>query len=412
MKPTFRKNNLRARAFELCSQALMLASAFLVCLWMISGAKADEPNNLAEIKSEVSGDTRRIDIVFSRDLAADSVKTNYERDFLQFSIGHVTAFPARTVATGSGLVPKVYAYQYQPDLARARVYLTGDTRDYRDAISWKVEGARIRVVFDKAKLEEARAQRRPAASMVRTATDQVSSTTSSTEKSALTTEEEQLLKRMTDRLEQKAPATSVANSGGAASLAPTKAPVAAPAPAPAEDPLFAGMKKEPKRGEGGAAKSAGAGLAKVVLNLFLVLGLIGGIAWAFRKFVLKRGLGIGQGGKAIRVLSTFTLAPGKQITVVKVAEEYLVLGVAGNNISLISTLDRASGIEKYFGGGRGDALSEDRFAAALDDSIAAFADEAAETPVSPAAAPSAPETAAVSVRASIKDRLRGFKQLT
>lgn len=84
---------------------------------------------------------------------------------------------------------------------------------------------------------------------------------------------------------------------------------------------------------------------KMVMTLSLVLGLIFLLFFGFKKFVLKN-TAFGGGGKLIRVLNTSFLAPKKNITMVEVAGEILVLGISDQNISLLTTIREPGRIEE------------------------------------------------------------------
>lgn len=84
---------------------------------------------------------------------------------------------------------------------------------------------------------------------------------------------------------------------------------------------------------------------RMVVMLFLVLALIFIIFFLFKKFVLKNTL-FGGGEKIIKVLSTGYLAPKKNIALVEVAGEILVLGISNDNISLLANIDDEHRIER------------------------------------------------------------------
>ena len=73
------------------------------------------------------------------------------------------------------------------------------------------------------------------------------------------------------------------------------------------------------------------------INGSLVLGLIFLLFFVFKKFILKNTL-FGGGDKLIKVLGTGYLAPKKNITLVEVAGEVLVLGISNDTISLLANI--------------------------------------------------------------------------
>jgi len=83
---------------------------------------------------------------------------------------------------------------------------------------------------------------------------------------------------------------------------------------------------------------------KMIMTLSLVLGLIFLLFFGFKKYVLKNT--VFGGGKLIQVVSTNYLAPKKNITLVEVAGEILVLGVSDQNISLLTSIREPERIEE------------------------------------------------------------------
>jgi flagellar protein FliO/FliZ len=83
---------------------------------------------------------------------------------------------------------------------------------------------------------------------------------------------------------------------------------------------------------------------RMITTLSLVLGLIFLLFFGFKKYVLKN-TAFG-GGKLVQVLSTNFLAPKKNIALVEVAGEILVLGVSDQNISLLTSIREPSRIEE------------------------------------------------------------------
>ena len=83
---------------------------------------------------------------------------------------------------------------------------------------------------------------------------------------------------------------------------------------------------------------------KMMMTLSVVLGLIYLLFFGFKKYVLKNTV-FGGGGKLIQVVSTNYLAPKKNISLVEVAGEILVLGISDQNISLLTSIREPERIE-------------------------------------------------------------------
>jgi len=99
--------------------------------------------------------------------------------------------------------------------------------------------------------------------------------------------------------------------------------------------------KDKKKSETVSLLSSG---LRMVTTLSLVLGLIFLLFFGFKKYVLKN-TAFG-GGKLVQVLSTNFLAPKKNIALVEVAGEILVLGVSDQNISLLTSIREPERIEE------------------------------------------------------------------
>lgn len=84
---------------------------------------------------------------------------------------------------------------------------------------------------------------------------------------------------------------------------------------------------------------------KMAYTLALVLGFMFIVLHFFKKFGLKNSV-FGGEGKPVKVLSTGFLAPRKSIALVEVAGDILVLGIANDQISLLSSIQDPEKIEQ------------------------------------------------------------------
>ncbi|GJL80000.1 MAG: hypothetical protein NPINA01_29890 [Nitrospinaceae bacterium] len=83
----------------------------------------------------------------------------------------------------------------------------------------------------------------------------------------------------------------------------------------------------------------------------LVLALMFLIFYLFKKFVLKNSI-FGGNEKFVRVLGTGFLGPKKNIVLVEVAGEILVLGISNDNITLLTHIQDPEKIEKIKANGK------------------------------------------------------------
>jgi flagellar protein FliO/FliZ len=85
-----------------------------------------------------------------------------------------------------------------------------------------------------------------------------------------------------------------------------------------------------------APPDTGSALLQMVLSLTLVLALLVGTLWLLRRFR------VGRGGSAsmLRVVASTAVGPRENVVVVEVGDEWLVLGVAPGNVTLLRALPR------------------------------------------------------------------------
>ncbi len=81
-------------------------------------------------------------------------------------------------------------------------------------------------------------------------------------------------------------------------------------------------------------------LVKMISALLLVLGLILGSAFLFKRYFGSR-LGRWKNAPLIQVLSTTYLGPKREVSIIEVGDQYLVVGVTPYQISLLSQLDES-----------------------------------------------------------------------
>ena len=84
---------------------------------------------------------------------------------------------------------------------------------------------------------------------------------------------------------------------------------------------------------------------KMFSMLALVLGVIFLLFFGFKKFVLKNTV-FGGGEKLVNVLGTGFLGPKKNIVLVEVAGEVLVLGMSQDHIALLTSITYPEKIEE------------------------------------------------------------------
>lgn len=98
-------------------------------------------------------------------------------------------------------------------------------------------------------------------------------------------------------------------------------------------------------GDGMESNSLWSSALRMVSTLAFVVGLMFLIFHLFKKWMGKQGM-FGGGEKSIRVISTGFLGPKKSIAMVEVAGRVLILGVANDQITLLSSLENEDEVER------------------------------------------------------------------
>lgn len=88
-------------------------------------------------------------------------------------------------------------------------------------------------------------------------------------------------------------------------------------------------------------------LIKAILTLTFVLGLLGVSLYALKHYMNRTGKGQASKVSApVKVLSTFFLGQKKNLTVVEVAGEVLVLGVTPASVTFLTKLEKKEAVEE------------------------------------------------------------------
>ncbi len=364
-----RKVKVRDRFIDILSKALLIGISVLACLWMVSGAHAAQIS-ITGIKTVPQEDgSYNIDFALSQKLRTEDVAVAFERNFIQISLRGVSAYPPRTEKFANQmLLEKVFTYQYQPDLARARVLLKTTAAKIKSKASWAVtdEGLRITVKGAASGGEVAAA----AAPLDAVAPDK---------------DEERIVQEILNEknlLETKTDAKAIP-----------------PAAAGEEQPIFGA-----KAGVSEPGKPKESPWTKIFASLLLVIGIIGATAAAFRRFVLGRGLVFRRQTKVIDVVANQAIGPKRSVALIKVLDQYMVIGMAGDGMSLLANLGSDVKIEKFLDQGDipGSSFS-DAFEGALNTGSAKT--DTAGLPIAHKV------SVDHGIRSAIKKRIEGFKPL-
>jgi len=88
-------------------------------------------------------------------------------------------------------------------------------------------------------------------------------------------------------------------------------------------------------------KSMGKYLGEMLMSLAFVILLALGLAWGAKRYLIKKRT---LGGEHIDLLATYTLSQKSQIHLVRVGEEFFLIGEGGSTLSLISQINLPAGL--------------------------------------------------------------------
>ena len=370
-----RSGDFRRKIIEISTKIAMIFITGLFCLWMISGAKADAVKIL-DIKHSMHSGVREVAIQLSEAIPQNQISLEHQRNFIQISLHGASAYPAQTTNIADGLLDKVFTYQYQPDLARARILLNTESEQFKNNTSWSLNGKSLVVKFG-TPIE-----------------DKVVTKKAAPEKDTSREADDRIVKEILAK-KSVAPKVEAAPIVAAASVANIE-----------DEPVFSqkvvnGKAEKP-------AHNTTQSAARVVSALLTVLLLMAGAFLGYRK--LRNGrIGKNSGSdRAMETIMNHSLGAKRSLSLVKIAGKYYVLGVTDHNISVITSFDKQDEIEKYIdevttGGGFDSILSGKlNIFSKKEQAENAWDEELQEAPR---------PVERRSVRAEIKKRIEGFKPL-
>jgi flagellar biogenesis protein FliO len=281
---------------------------------------------------------------FDHSLSQSQIQTEYLGDSIQITLKGVTVDPSQMVPVSSGLVSKVFAYQFAPKVVRCRISLRVSLRE-------KIESLRKRTrisLRDKTMV----------VSLGSVGEESAEASTQSPVESRAANEEaalyERVLKVSRGLNEEKNPKPVKENAEIIDTVRSTQsAPENWSKPHRTDAWIYSLMKK----------------VAFVLFGLLVIWLGVKRLGKA-RKGALREAFGsllsrtaIGKDSKMIEVVSTHYLDPKKKIAVVRIAGRMLVLGVSQDSINLITQLGNES--ETGFDGEDSSLLSQSQFSQVL-----------------------------------------------
>jgi len=340
--------SVKEKILDILAKGIFLGVCALFFLWMVSGARANS-NELSDIKFNNADDSTEIELLTKESISKENISVDFQRNFIQFSLKGVSAYPAKTVAIRNKPVEKAFSYQYQPDLARVRILLDGSSKKYSSKVSWSIDGSAIKIQIPTIPTP----LKTKVASKVSSTVKDVSAMTNSLDAEELAARTE-LIKSSDTTIFQMASATAIGNAGTVTAPANRKE-----VKATGEDtPLFLKSTEERKVN----IKEEKNPVSKIGVALAGILAIISLLAIGYKKYVLGGKILPQKPQQVMDVVATQSIGRQKSISIVRVMDRHLVIGVTDHSVNLLLDLGSESSIDKYLdsspiGASFGDFLS-------------------------------------------------------
>ncbi len=397
-------------------------------LWIVlfsvtafGGMTAQAATNLKKVQIT---DGSVVELIFDGKINPNQIKTEFVRDNIQLSFQDVSVYPAKVSMVSGKDLTKVFAYQYSPKLVRARFTVKGDAAQYQSRMQMKVNGKVVSLRIAGGKSDKIVTS----ASSAETTSAPVPEVKKDSEETKLNAEEQMLLTRVLGSDETKEAKKEEAKSQMDS--------------AERGKPLTSG-------------KTLPSPMRSIGVMIF-ILGLLG-VFFMFMKRLKPGKNAKGLGGflgklssglankNMIEVVSTHHLAPKKSIVIVRIQNRMLVLGMTNDAVNLITEFkandsgiddenddlsesmdvsEFAQGLKKLENGPELKTKAKVKATAAATTRLGALAASAVgayQTAGTKTTAPQAPspafdevlkqESTKPSIRAQIKNRVDGMKQL-
>jgi flagellar biogenesis protein FliO len=263
----------------------------------------------------------QVELIFDGKVDVAQVKTEFVREHIQISLMKTSVYPAKVNLVQGRELSKVFAYQYAPELVRCRLTMKGDASLYQNRLQVKANGKSLIVKI------------LPESTSPETITHSNSSSERADGKSGITGKVAETSKPISQELsnDEKALVDKVMKGNEKISGTPAKTVETA-----------SGGRLTTSRNPTSSFRFLG-----IVLFVFGLLGGFlfflkrlkeagGGQSKGIKKFLGKLGATRGGQKKVLQVIATLPLGPKKSITVVQIQNRMLVLGMSNDAVNLIT----------------------------------------------------------------------------
>lgn len=292
----------------------------LISFFMVSFAQAADEPFLKQIHVEQSGSATMIHFDLSKEVSIDQLEVRFLRRTIEWDLGSVQLKKDKMFIDVSGAeINNVYAATHEPKGVRIRVNLNNEktASNYHEQIRFVQNKSKVTMILD-------------GTVAVLNHNIKELSRMYDVKSESLSAMEEHIANQSVIKVDETSTPTVMAAAGSSAASAPSES----------EEMLTEGKDEKeiplanstPK-----AAVTASSSLSRMVVGVIAVCMLLASVYFVGRKLNQKR-TGAAFNHDSIKVVSQKYLGPKRQLTLVRVSGEYLLLGVTDHNITLIKQL--------------------------------------------------------------------------
>jgi flagellar protein FliO/FliZ len=363
---------------KLISKLLTLSHLFLLVFTNLAGAsnqpeaKWDSLNPLKKVHSHLMSNGHIVRLEFKNPVKNWAEPIFYEKS-VQLDFPGAFVEPAKkSFAADSSMVTKVFASQFDGETLRVRFHIKPGTDDIKERFKLVSQGRFIIVRFDTDYIEPAITTAKVVSKNSASKKTQNTDVMGDKELAEFLSRASEKMKRQEAILasadKKKEPTINEAETQPAEikvkragmGVAPLVDQIKKAALSSSDEKKKDAASNKPKtkittkdntgfslkdsRPTGKSMEMIPSGM-KMISMFAVVLGLMFLIFFGFKKYVLKN-TAFGGGNKLVNVLGTWFLGPKKNIALVEVAGEVLVLGMSQDNITLLSCIIDEEKIEE------------------------------------------------------------------
>jgi hypothetical protein len=121
-----------------------LVALFFVFIFFSIQSEAGS-QNLARLNHVNLDQPGKIELDFNMAISETDIQVEYFRNIIQISLNHSSVYPAKIIPVHGGEISRLFAYQYTPELVRCRLTVDGNAEDYKGRFSFEVNGNKLKL---------------------------------------------------------------------------------------------------------------------------------------------------------------------------------------------------------------------------------------------------------------------------